>query len=133
MSLGLRLIALFQGFGGLLFVFATPLALREGLPRSAGRALALLALLVAGPLGLWSAVQLTRLRESGRRAALAFVAVTVVFSFANGDVTTLASTGALKLGVNLVIILILTSVRARRLCSGEPDLPRHDAPSGEDS
>jgi hypothetical protein len=131
-ALGLRLIALFQGFGGILFVFATPLALRDGLPQSLARALALAALLAAGPLGLMSAVLLTRLRESGRRAALGFVAAVVVFALANGGTPELTLAGVLKLGVNLVIVLVLVSERARDLCREAPGPSGGEAPPTDD-
>jgi hypothetical protein len=108
-----------------LLIVSTPgdSALGEG--ARAWLAIGLLAIL--GPVGIVSGIQLLRLRESGRKAALAFVAVLVLFAMAQYRKPPELTGGVvLKLGLMVGSIAILVSERARLIC-GRSGLGRVEA------
>jgi hypothetical protein len=135
MRSALRVIALLEGlFGLLLLVMPLLLAMAGRMPKGSATWLAFA--LSAGPVGVFSSIQLFRLRESGRRAALAFVALVVVFAIVQlrsaprPAVARMLSLGiAVRLVVAAGVTAILVSERARRLCGEAPIIP--EAVSGD--
>ncbi len=135
MKSALRVIALVEGvFACLLLLMPLLLGIAGRVPKGNGAWLAFA--LTAGPIGLFSSVQLSRLRESGRRAALVFVALVVIFAIVQlRSAPRPAAARALAVGVPLRLVVaagvtvILSSERARRLC-GEASVIAETA-SGE--
>jgi uncharacterized membrane protein YfcA len=119
MKILLRVIAVWFGLGG---VVVALLLLHLGtIGVSSSRAAAAFVLLIAfGALGLYSAVQLWRLRESGRKAALAVCLVGLAFAFAQFNSLSWVDTG--RLAALGIVMLLLLSPRARQAC--QPQAPR---------
>jgi len=126
MKLALRLIATWLGFLGVVFLLLSPFLILGGASAGSGRAwLALGLLSLAGPLGLFSGVQLFRLRESGRRGALAFVFALVLFGMAQYRKPPEMTFGTLiKLGLMVAAVAVLVSDPAKQLCLGQPAVPQ---------
>ncbi len=119
MKVVLRLIALFQGVLGLALLLMPLLLAMAGRVPATERAWLAMSL-TAGPIGLFSGVQLLRFRESGRRAALAFIAVVILFGMVHLRSTAKWTVGtAVRLGIAAGMVAVLLSERARQLC-GEP-------------
>jgi hypothetical protein len=118
MKVVLRIIAALQGMFGALLLLLTPLLfLAGGLPNTGRAWLAFGLLAVLGPIGLFGAVQLFRLRESGRRAALTFVVVLLLFGGAQWRTAPELTAGTIAKPVLWGAILVaLVSEPARQLC-----------------
>jgi len=119
MRIMLRLIAIWNGLsGGAIALLAILLLVGGGVPEAARARAALGLLTLSGPIGVFSAVQLFRLRESGRRAALAFVAALALFTIAQYRSLPQPTLGIVfKLALAVGAVAVLLSGRARRVCA----------------
>lgn len=122
MKTALRIVAVVFGVNGLFVtligVYALAQVVQQGLPPVGGYRLIYI---VLGPLGVFGAIQLLRLRETGRRASLAFMGITFLLSLVSG----LGSANAVDLSIGALLgyafeigcLLLLLSQGARDLCN----------------
>jgi hypothetical protein len=121
MKVVLRLIAALQGVVGLADLLMTLMVVVGGGPPSRAQPdsvltwLPVVLMALAGPIGLFGAIQLFRFRESGRLAALACVALTVLGAMTQYSSEPKSALG-LRFGIFFAIALTLISKQAKHLC-----------------
>ena len=113
MRIVLRIIAVWFGLTSLVLAFLLLHFGTMGVNTVRG-AVAVILLTVFTALGAFAAVQLWRLRESGRKAALGVCLVGLAFVFVQFN--RLSTFDAVRLSITGLIMLVLLSASAKRAC-----------------